>query len=61
MIVNEEGSVSNIEWEFKGIHYKIISSESKGRSVWETIDTAKRQDGFIKKFTRKQLKNYFNN
>lgn len=52
-----------IEWEFKGTEYKIIATESieRGDSVWKAIDTVKRADGLTKKFTRRQLSEYFNN
>ncbi len=50
------------EFHCNNFHYKIIGTKSKPNdSVWKAIDTIKRSDGFIKDFTRQELKNYFNN
>lgn len=63
MVVKDNGEIAKIEWEFRGFFYKIIASESSGKthSVWQTLDTIKRNDGMIKTFTRRQLKKYFDN
>jgi len=62
VVVGKKGDIKKIEWEFKGQHYRITSTQSTGsyRPVWEAVDTVKRSDGTIKKFTRKELKEYFN-
>lgn len=62
MIVKEDGTITQIKWEFRGKTYEIIASEttSRAHSVWNTIDTVKREDGKTQQFTRRQLRKYFN-
>ena len=58
ILVSNSGAIMKNEFEFNGFTYKVISSESKGR-IWNTIDTIRRNDGVRRKFTRKELKEYF--
>lgn len=61
MIVARDGSVNFRCWESKGFLYEIVETDGldRGRSVWDAVDTVKRNDGLRHKFKRNELNAHF--
>lgn len=57
-LVDEKGSIITMGFIFKDKKYKVVGTESR-KSIWDCIDEVVREDGMRRKFTRRELKNYF--
>lgn len=60
-LVHPSGYIKSRKFIFKGKKYEVIATGiGKTKSVWNSIDTVKREDGMKRNFIRLKLREYFN-